>query len=170
MVCQNGVLNQFYHSLFIEIPSRDSLLARTEINTQGRQEAAVGAVSAVSACHSETVLDNTGYRCRPPGRQGLCGCCKPQSHGPSLRQREVGAAGARGRSDPRAGARASRESCSDEASGQACCQSARAIHSPERADNPLAGARGHLLERADTPHESCSWGHAEKQTIAFTGA
>jgi hypothetical protein len=64
---KNGALNQFSHSLFIEIPSRDSLLARTEINTQDRQEAAVEAVSAVSACHCETVLDSTGYRCRPPG-------------------------------------------------------------------------------------------------------
>ena len=52
---ENGVLNQFSHSLFIEIPSRDSLLARTDINTQGRQESAVGVVSAVSACHCETV-------------------------------------------------------------------------------------------------------------------
>jgi hypothetical protein len=63
---KNGVLNQFFPSLLIEIPSRDSLLARTDINTQDRQESAVGVVSAVSACHSETVLDSTGYRCRPP--------------------------------------------------------------------------------------------------------
>ena len=35
-------------------------LARTDINTQGRQESAVGVVSAVSACHCETVLDSTG--------------------------------------------------------------------------------------------------------------
>ncbi len=31
---ENGVLSQFSHSLFIEIPSRDSLLARTEIKTR----------------------------------------------------------------------------------------------------------------------------------------
>ncbi len=64
---KNGALNHFSHSLFIEIPSRDSLLARTEIKTQNRPEAAVEAVSAVSACHRETVLDSTGYRCRSPG-------------------------------------------------------------------------------------------------------
>jgi hypothetical protein len=64
---ENGVLNQLPHSFLIEIPSRESLLARTDINTQDRQESAVGVVSAVSACHCETVLDSTGYRCRPPG-------------------------------------------------------------------------------------------------------
>ncbi len=26
------------------------------------------------------------------------------------------------------------------------------------------------MERADTPHEICSRGHADKQTIAFNGA
>ncbi len=66
---ENGVLNQFSQSLFIEILSRDSLLARTEKKTrsQDRQEAALGAVLTVSACHSETVLDSSGYRGRPPG-------------------------------------------------------------------------------------------------------
>ena len=53
---KNGVMNQFFHSLLFEIPSSDSLLARTDINTQDRQESAVGVVSAVSACHCETVL------------------------------------------------------------------------------------------------------------------
>ena len=32
-------------------------MARTDINTQDRQESAVGVVSAVSAFHRETVLD-----------------------------------------------------------------------------------------------------------------
>jgi hypothetical protein len=58
---KNGVMNQFFHSLLFEIPSSDSLLARTDINTQVRQESAVGVVSAVSACHCETVLDSKGY-------------------------------------------------------------------------------------------------------------
>ncbi len=43
-VPKNGALNQFSHSLFIEIPWRDSMLARTEIKTRGCQDAAVGAV------------------------------------------------------------------------------------------------------------------------------
>ena len=43
---KNGVLNQFSHTLLFEIPSSDSLLARTDINTQDRQESAVGVVSA----------------------------------------------------------------------------------------------------------------------------
>ncbi len=52
---KNGVLNQFSF-LFIEIPLRDSLLAsqaRTKIKSQDPQEAAVGAVSAVSAAGVE---------------------------------------------------------------------------------------------------------------------
>ena len=80
------------------------------------------------------------------GHQDHCCRCTPQSQGPSLRQREVGAAGARGRSNPLAG-----ENCLHEASGQACCQSARAIRTPDRADNLLAGARGHAARR--NPHE-----------------
>ncbi len=59
------------------------------------------------------------------GHQGHCGRCKSQSR------------------------------CSHEASGQACCQNAQAVRSPER---------------ADTPHEICSRGNADKQTIAFNGA
>ncbi len=59
---KNGVLNQFFHSLLIEIPSRDSLLARADINTQDRPESAVGVVLAVSACHFETVLGPGQHR------------------------------------------------------------------------------------------------------------
>jgi hypothetical protein len=59
---KNGVINQFPHSLFIAIPWRDSQLARTEIKSQDRQEAAVGAVSAVSACHRETVCAGPNFQ------------------------------------------------------------------------------------------------------------
>ncbi len=86
---KNGVLNQFSHSLLFEITSSVSLLARTDINTQDRQESAVGVVSAVSACYCEIVLDSTGFSA---GHQDLCCRCTPQSQGPSLRQREVGSA------------------------------------------------------------------------------
>ncbi len=98
------------------------------------------------------------------GHQIHCCRCTPQSQGPSLRQREVGAAGARGRSNPLAG-----ENCLHwhEASGQACCQSARAIRTSDRADNLLAGARGHTACR--NPHGARD-PHADKQTIAFNGA
>jgi hypothetical protein len=83
---KNGVRNQFSHSLLIEMPSRDSLLARTEINTQDRQESAVEAVSAVSACHRlplqasratsaaashSQVCPEGCPECSPPG-QSLC--------------------------------------------------------------------------------------------------
>jgi hypothetical protein len=96
------------------------------------------------------------------GHQGHCCRCKSLSHGPSLRQREVtvGAARTRGRSNPRAGAR-------------------RRAARLRRAVKPVARARGQSarrsvrtirsLERADTPHEICSLGHADKQTIAFNG-
>ncbi len=81
------------------------------------------------------------------GHHCHCGRCKPQSHGPSLRQREVGGS-VRQEQSP---CRSSRESCSHEASGQAYCQSALAIRSPERAGNLLAGALGHAARQ--NPHE-----------------
>ena len=127
---ENGVLNQFSHSLLFEIPSSDSLLARTDINTQDRQESAVGVVSAVSTCHCETVLDSTGYYCRPPGPL-------LPLHATVLGAVAAAAGGGRRRSAQSA-CRSSRENCLHEASGQACCQSARAIRTPDRADNLLA--------------------------------
>ncbi len=39
-------------------------MARTDLNTQDRQESAVGVFSAISACDCETVLDSKGYSCR----------------------------------------------------------------------------------------------------------
>jgi hypothetical protein len=75
-----------------------SVGVRTDINTQDLQESAVGAVSAVSAYHCETVLDSTGPPATTAGHQSHCSRCKPQAHGASLRQREVVAAGARDRS------------------------------------------------------------------------
>ncbi len=128
------------------MPSRDSLLARTDINTQVRQEAAVGAVSAVSACHCETVLDSTDYRCRPPGP-----LLPLQATFPLAVAAAAGGGRCRSGRQEQSACRSSRESCSHEASGQACCQSARAIRSLERADNRLAGARGHAARR--NPHE-----------------
>ena len=143
---KNGVMNQFFHSLFLEIPSSDSLLARTDINTQVRQESAVGVVSAVSACHCETVLDSTGYCCRPPGPLLPLHATVPGAVA-------AAAGGGRRRSarQEQSACRSSRENCLHEASGQACCQSARAIRTPDRADNLLPGARGHAARR--NPHE-----------------
>jgi hypothetical protein len=141
---KNDVLYQFSYSVLIEIPSRDGLLARTDINTQDRQES-VGVVSAVSACHCETVLDSTGYHCRPPG---------PLLPLHTTVSGAVAAAAGGGR---RRSARQEQSACrssensSHEASGQANCQSARAIRTQERADNLLAGARGHAARR--NPHE-----------------
>jgi hypothetical protein len=138
MVCQEWRPKPIFPLFIYWIPSRDSLLARTEIKTQDRQESAVGAVSAVIACHRETVLDSTGYRCRPP---------EPPLPLQATVPRAVAAAAGGGHHwnarQERSACRSSRESCSHEASGQACCQSARTIRSPERADNPLAGARRH---------------------------
>ncbi len=133
-------------------------MARTEIKNQDRQEAAVGAASAVSACHCETVLDSTGYRCRPPGPLRPLQATVPRAVA-------AAAGGGRRRIARQEGSacRSSRESCSHEASGQACCQSAG-----ESARRSVRTIRS--LERADTPHEICSLGHANKQTIAFSGA
>ena len=55
---ENGVLNQFSHSLLIEIPWRDSLLAMTDISTQDRQGSAVGVVSAGSAWGFQARMGN----------------------------------------------------------------------------------------------------------------
>jgi hypothetical protein len=150
MVCQNGVRNQFSHSFLFGIPSSDSMLARTDIktdiNTQDRQESAVRVVSAVSACHCETVLDSTGYRCRPPGPLLPLHATVPGTVA-------AAAGGGRRRSvrQEQPACRSSRKNCLHEASGQACCQSARAIRALDRADNLLAGARGHAARR--NPHE-----------------
>ncbi len=117
-------------------------MARTDINTQDRQESAVGVVSVVSACHCETVLDS----CRPPGPLLPLHATVPAA---------VAAAAGGGRRQSerqeQSACRSSRENCSHEASGQACCQSARAISTPERVNNLLAGARGHATRR--NPHE-----------------
>ncbi len=98
------------------------------------------------------------------GHQGHCGRCKPQSHWPSLRQRGVGA-GARGRSNPLAGAR-----------GRTARMTRR------RAGKPVSKARGQpadsaqrsvrticLLERADTPLAETRTRSARRQAIAFNG-
>ncbi len=82
------------------------------------------------------------------GHQGHCGRYKPQSHGPSLRQREVGAEAGAIRVQELAGAVA-------RARGQSARRSVRKIRS---------------LERADTQHEICSRGHAVKKTITVNGA
>ena len=155
---KNGVLNQFSHSLLFEIPSSDSLLARTDINTQDRQESAVGVVSAVSACHCETVLRQhrlplqatrttaTAARHSPIGRRCGSGRWAPP-------EREAGAIRLQGRT--------------------ACMR---------RAGKPVVKARGPSARR--TVRTICSLcgqsticspkpardPHAEKQTIAFNGA
>ncbi len=162
---KNGVLNQFSHSLLFEIPSSDSLLARTDINTQDRQESAVGVVSAVSTCHCETVLDSTGYYCRPPGPLLPLHATVPGA--------VAAAAGGGRRRSAQSACRSSRENCLHEASGQACCQSARAIRTPDRADNLLAGARGHAacrnphVIRTQTSRRLHSMGH---DTAGFTNS
>jgi hypothetical protein len=112
------------------------------MNTQNRQESAVRVVSAVSACHCETVLDSTGYSCRPPGPLLPLQATVP---------RAVAAAAGGGRSgsarQEQSDCRSSRENCSHEASGQSCCQRARAIRTTQRADNLLAGAGRHTACR-----------------------
>ncbi len=130
---------------FFQASSRDGLLARTDINTQDLQESAVGVVLAVSACHCEsreTVLDSADYRCRPPGP------LRPQQ-ATVPRAVPAAAGGGRRRSarQKQSACRSLRENCSHEASGQAFCHSVRAIRTPERADNRLAGARGHAARR-----------------------
>jgi hypothetical protein len=164
---ENGVLDQFSHSLLFEIPSSDSLLARTDINTQDRQESAVGVVSAVSAFHRETVLDSTGYCCRPPGPLLPLHATVPGAVA-------AAAGGGRRRSarQEQSACRSSRENCLHEASGQACCQSARAIRTPDRADNLLAVARGHARRnpheiRTQTSRRLHSMGH---DTAGFTNS
>jgi len=102
------------------------------------------------------------------GHQHHCCRCTTQSQGLSLRQREVGAAGARGRSNPLAGG-----NCLHDASRQACCQSVQAIRTPDRADNLLAGARGHAARRnprqirTQTSRRLHSMGH---DTAGFTNS
>jgi hypothetical protein len=102
------------------------------------------------------------------GHQHHCCRCTTQSQGLSLRQREVGAAGARGRSNPLAGG-----NCLHDASRQACCQSVRAIRTQDRADNLLAGARGHAARRnprqirTQTSRRLHSMGH---DTAGFTNS
>jgi hypothetical protein len=88
----------------------------------------------------------TGYCCRPP---------EPLRPLQATGQRGVAAAAGGGRSrsarqEPSA-CNSSRDKCSHKASGQACCLSARAIRTPEHADDMLAGARGHTACR--NPHE-----------------
>jgi hypothetical protein len=114
---KNDFLNRFPHSLFIEIPSRDSLLARTDINTQDRQESAVGVVSAVNACHCETVLDSTGYRCRPPGP-----LLPLEARVPRAVAAAAGGGRRRSARQEQSACRNSRDNCLHEASGQACCR------------------------------------------------
>ncbi len=157
ILAKNGVLNQFSHSLFIEILSRDSLLARTEIKLR--------TVRKLPSEPSRLSVPVTVRLCwiaqaTAAGHQGHYGRCKPQSQGPSLQQREVGAAGTRGGSDPRAGARgrAARMRRAVKAVARA-----EAIRSQDRADNPLAGARGHaardLLAGARIQADDCiQWG------------
>ena len=99
------------------------------------------------------------------GHQHHCCRCTTQSQGLSLRQREVGAAG--GRSNPLAGG-----NCLHDASRQACCQSVRAIRTPDRADNLLAVARGHARRnpheiRTQTSRRLHSMGH---DTAGFTNS
>ncbi len=139
---KNGVLNQFSHSLLIEIPWRDSLLARTDINTQDRQESAVRVVSVVSACHCETVL---GQHRLP--LQATRTTTATARHSPRGRRCGSGRWAPLDARQEQSACRSSRENCSHKASGQACCQSARAIRTLERADNLLAGARGHATLR-----------------------
>jgi hypothetical protein len=55
-----------------------------------------------------------------------------------------------------------------EASGQACCQSARAFHSPERADNPLAG-RGWGTPLAETCTRSARGGTHTSRRLHLVG-
>ncbi len=136
---KNGVLDQFHHSLFIEIPSEDILLARTEIKTQDRQELDRKLQSKPSRLSPwDTVLDSAGYRCRPPGPLLPLQTTVPWT---------VAAAAGGGRRwsarQEQSACNSSRENCTHEASGQACCQSARAIRSPDRADNPITRARWH---------------------------
>ncbi len=89
-------LKPIFPPLLIEIPSSDSLVARTDINTQDREESAVGVISAVSACHCETELEQhrlplqatrttaAAARHSPRGRRCFSGRWAPQ-------EREAGA-------------------------------------------------------------------------------
>jgi hypothetical protein len=58
---ENGVLNKFSHSLLIEIPSSDSLLARTDINTRDRQESASELSRLSVPVTVRLCWDSTGY-------------------------------------------------------------------------------------------------------------
>ncbi len=122
-----------------------SVGVRTDTCTEDRQESAVGAVSAVSAYYCETVLDSTGYCCRPP---------EPLRPLQATVPRGVAAAAGGGRCrsarQEQSACNSSRDKCLHKASGQACCLSARAIRTPEHAGN-LLGARGHTACR--NPHE-----------------
>ncbi len=82
-----------------------------------------------------------------PQLQSHCGPCKPQSHGPSLRQRRHSGRCHWSARQEQSACRSLRESCSHEASGQACCQSARAISTLERVDNLFAGMHRHAVCR-----------------------
>jgi hypothetical protein len=141
---KNGVLDQFSHSLLFEIPSSDSLLARTDINTQDSQESAVGVVSAVSACHRETVLDSTGYCCRPPGPLLPLHATVPGA---------VAAAAGGGR----------RRSARQE---QSACRSSRENCLHEQLQQFGQSARCSARTRSPKPARDS---HADKQTIAFNG-
>ena len=105
------------------------------------------------------VLDSTGYCCRPPGPLLPLHATVPGAVA-------AAAGGGRRRSarQEQSTCRSSRENCLHEASGQACCQSARAI----RNAGPCGqSARCSARTRSPKPARDP---HADKQTIAFNGA
>jgi hypothetical protein len=96
--------------------------------------------------YCETVSDSTGYCCRPP---------EPLRPLQAKVPRGVAAAAGGGRSQSarqeQSVCNSSRDKCLHKASGLAWCLSARAIRTPEHADNLLAGAHKHAARR--NPHE-----------------
>jgi hypothetical protein len=148
MVCQNGILNQFSHSLLIEIPSRDSLLARTDINSQDRQESAVGVVSAVSAvterlCWTAQATRTTAAAARHSPRGRRCGSGRwapPEREAGAIRLQKL--------------------------AGELLAWGERARLLSKRVGNP------HALQRVRTRRSPklARDPHADKQTIAFNGA
>jgi hypothetical protein len=92
-------------------------------------------------------MDSTGYHCSPPGPGPLLLLHATVSGAVAA---AVGGGRRRSARQEQSACRRLWENYSHEASGQACCQSARAICTPERVDNLLAGACGHALAETRT--------------------
>ncbi len=157
MVCQKWRPKPSFPLIIIEIPSRDSLLARTDINTQDRQESTVGVVSAVSACYcvgqhrlpvQATRTTAAAARHSPRGRR--CGrgrWAPPEREAGAIRLQEL--------------------------AGELLAWGERASLLPKRAGYPHAGACGQSARWSARIRRSPTLArdpHADKQTIAFHGA